>query len=528
MVILLLSFRLVNAQREVDSLKTLLAKAGNDTLKCNLLNQLTEVASDEEWPAFNLQMKTIAESHLKESKKDKLLHKTYSKFLAAALNNQGFEANTHDDFSTAIKYFNQSALIQEEIGDRSGAAVSFNNMGQAYSSKGDMNRALSWHKKSLELREELKDKFGIAQSLNSIGYVYENLGDITSALGYFEQALKIREEIGNKAGIANTLNSLAWVYAEQGYLDKAMEYYNRSYSLRDELGDKKGAAWVISNLGLLYDKMGEKTKAYKCWMKCLKTMEAIGDKEGIAHSLNNLATVYGDEGDLKKALGYFERSLKLREEMEDEQGLAESLNNIGALYLKLKKFDKAEEFNLKAFEIVKRLGLKHDLKRIASTLNNVYKEKGDHKKALQYLELYVATRDSIVNEETRKASIKSQLKYEYGKKVAADSIEHAREDEIARIRMAKQESDLKAKKNQQYALYGGLALVLVFGIFMFNRVQLAQRQKKIIESQKHLVEEKQTEIMDSIHYARRIQKALFTSEKYIDRTLGRLKREKVL
>jgi hypothetical protein len=37
-----------------------------------------------------------------------------------------------------------------------------------------------------------------------------------------------------------------------------------------------------------------------------------------------------------------------------------------------------------------------------------------------------------------------------------------------------------------------------------------------------LVEEKQKEILDSIYYARRIQRALITSEKYIENKLGKL------
>jgi hypothetical protein len=45
----------------------------------------------------------------------------------------------------------------------------------------------------------------------------------------------------------------------------------------------------------------------------------------------------------------------------------------------------------------------------------------------------------------------------------------------------------------------------------------------LIELQKDIVEEKQKEILDSIHYAKRIQKALITSEKYIEKELSRLK-----
>ena len=44
-----------------------------------------------------------------------------------------------------------------------------------------------------------------------------------------------------------------------------------------------------------------------------------------------------------------------------------------------------------------------------------------------------------------------------------------------------------------------------------------------IESQHKILEEKQKEIIDSITYARRIQKSLLPTEKYIDNSLKRLK-----
>jgi hypothetical protein len=137
--------------------------------------------------------------------------------------------------------------------------------------------------------------------------------------------------------------------------------------------------------------------------------------------------------------------------------------------------------------------------------------------------------DSINNEATRKASIRSQLKYDYEKQAAADSVAHAKETEVKNAEIARQTAELRAKRNQQFVLFGGLSLVIIFSGFMYNRFRITQKQKGVIElqkkeveSQKALVEEKQKEILDSIHYARRIQRALITSEKYVARNLSRL------
>jgi serine phosphatase RsbU (regulator of sigma subunit) len=66
-------------------------------------------------------------------------------------------------------------------------------------------------------------------------------------------------------------------------------------------------------------------------------------------------------------------------------------------------------------------------------------------------------------------------------------------------------------------------LVLIFSIIIFRRFKISKKQNEIIQMQKEeveqkneLIEEKQKEILDSIHYAKRIQSALLAHRNYID------------
>jgi signal transduction histidine kinase len=73
-------------------------------------------------------------------------------------------------------------------------------------------------------------------------------------------------------------------------------------------------------------------------------------------------------------------------------------------------------------------------------------------------------------------------------------------------------------------LIGAIAIAIgIIAIVIYRSLNTTKRQKQIIEKQKQLVEEKQKEILDSIHYAKRIQMALLTSEYYIEKQLKRLK-----
>jgi serine phosphatase RsbU (regulator of sigma subunit) len=140
--------------------------------------------------------------------------------------------------------------------------------------------------------------------------------------------------------------------------------------------------------------------------------------------------------------------------------------------------------------------------------------------------VYTQLRDSAVNESNRKATMQRYLRYNYDKKAAADSIRNLEEKKVSAAQIAAQRSALKQEQTQRYALYGGLSLLIVFGIFIFNRFKVTQKQKHIIEiknketeEQKVLIEEKQKEIVDSINYARRIQYALLANDEVLDNNL---------
>ncbi|MBK7667318.1 MAG: hypothetical protein IPJ32_08210, partial [Sphingobacteriaceae bacterium] len=82
-------------------------------------------------------------------------------------------------------------------------------------------------------------------------------------------------------------------------------------------------------------------------------------------------------------------------------------------------------------------------------------------------------------------------------------------------------------------IIGICGVLIVVLITRWRTRQLLKKQKELediitertfeISQQKHLIEEKQKEVMDSIRYARRIQSSLLPTEKYIAKFLGRFK-----
>jgi tetratricopeptide (TPR) repeat protein len=472
---------------------------------------------------------------------------------AVNLGNMGLAYANMSEYAKAIEYYSGALKMDEALGNKNGVIRHLSNMGNVYHSQSNLDKTLEYYLKALKISEEIGDNRGKANCLDYLGSVYRFHSDHSKALEYFFKALKIDEELSNKKGIARHLLNIGSSYQAQGEYKKALEYFSRSLIIYRELGDKANEAGCLGGLGLVYLDKSQYTKSLEYYFQSLKIEEEIKNKHGYAWTCGNIGVVYRNQGDSalqngnKKfteeikyplALEYFLKALKMYEELEDKDGIERNLANIGSAYVFLRKYREGEKYLDRAYKLVLTTGSVSGRKFIHQSFKELYEQTGRPDQALKHYKLFIQYRDSIRSEENTKASIQQEMQFMYEKKSAADSVKIAEQKKIVKAKLEASAASLKQEKTQRFALYGGLLLVLVFAGFMFNRFKVTQKQKKVIElkeaetqkqneiisHQKELVEEKQKEILDSIYYARRIQRALITNEMYIERNLNKLKK----
>lgn len=351
----------------------------------------------------------------------------------------------------------------------------------------------------------------LAGAINNIGVNYEQQGNLVDAILFFHKSLKIQEYFHDYDGAATTLNNIGAIYNALGNQDKTLEYFNKSLKLREQIGDKNGIAQSLNNIGSILYVQKDLSKSLSCFERSYDLYRETDDKEGMAYSLSNMGNIY-DLLNSDKALSYHQRSLKLREQIGDKKGEAFGLVNLGESYLLFNKKEEALIAAKKAYELSTSIGYPDNIQKSAYILSKIYKLKAEFPLALKYFEIAVQMKDSIRSEETNRASYKLQTKYEFEKQQAVKDAEHNKQMEIIAERGEKQTVIT-------YSIAVGLILLLMFSIFVYNRLQITKRQKNIIEEQKKLVEVKQKEILDSINYAKRIQGAILPSERIINETL---------
>lgn len=394
-------------------------------------------------------------------------------------------------------------------------ALALNTQGLICRYKGDNLQALELFGKSLAIRTELNDKNGMASCYANISNAYGQMSDYPRALEHTFKALAIFEEIGNKVGQAKAQSDIAIYYSTMGDSPKALKYFMSSLKLSEEIKDDYSIALASGNIGMIYIQRGKPDNALPFLIRGQLIDEKIGNMYGLIVKSVSISMIYRDLGEYEKALKEQDKAFKLCEQINYKEGFISSEVNYGYIYYYLKEYKKS----IIHFEKGKSLAIESgDLRNKKDCYKGLYLAKkglGNFESAIADYESYNKLNDSIYKEENVKEATKKEFQYTYEKKVAADSVKAIAEKKVIN-------AQLKQEQTQRYALYGGLFLMVVFAGFIFNRFKLSQKQKSIIEMQKHIVDEKQKEIIDSITYARRIQKSLLPTERYIDSSIKRL------
>jgi serine phosphatase RsbU (regulator of sigma subunit) len=273
---------------------------------------------------------------------------------------------------------------------------------------------------------------------------------------------------------------------------------------------------VRGSIGSIYNSQNDYARALEYTMKALQLNTKLGNKYGQTINCTSIGNIYDAMKDYDQALEYHFRSLKLDEEGEFRAALAVSHSNIGKIYTTLKKYREAEAFLTKGLVIAEEQKALESIKEINKNLSELYDHTNRPALAYKHFKQFVLIRDSISNDENTKNQTRAEMNYEFDKKEAIAKSDQDKKDAIA----------AEEKQQQQIVILAvsiGLLLVLILAAVIFRSLRNNQKknriielQKKDVETQKQLIEEKHKEITDSINYAERIQRSFLATKEILN------------
>jgi serine phosphatase RsbU (regulator of sigma subunit)/Tfp pilus assembly protein PilF len=413
----------------------------------------------------------------------------------------------YDRPDTSIILGTQALQLAEKIQWKKGMAATLHNLGIFNYFLSDNPKALDFYSESLKIKEELGDKAGIAKTLNNIGLIYNDQADYPKALDYYFRTLKIDDELGDKSGMAATLGNIGNIYEKQNDYPKALDYCFKAQKISEELGDKKSISSVYTTIGIIYHDQGDFKKALEFYNKAADISKDLGDENSLGKNLGNIGIVYYEQDEFEKALVFAFKALDIGEKSGNKNSIIIELASIGDIYTQTGKFAEAEKYLKKSLEICEQIGSKGIAITIEEHLTALYDTTGRYQLALKHQGNAMKLKEDVFNEDKNKEITRKELNYEFEKKESATKAEQDKKDLIAK-------AELKHKEQQRNYFIIGFVMLAFFAIFVFRAYRQKQKdnviislQKVEVEKQKHIIEEKNKGILDSITYARRIQQA---------------------
>lgn len=413
------------------------------------------------------------------------------------------------EFEKALGYHKRALAISISQKDEHREAFCYSSIGNNYHMRGNFDSSIYWHTKSIEVAQRVNEENIMAGSMGVVADAYANLYNYPKAIETYLAALDIAEKKQDKHNTAFIYAGMSDIYQRQADYPNAEKYLKMSISLSIEIGDLSRSCNGELTMAQLLIEKGDTALARQSAEKALQT--AIDNNYPIqqAWAWRLKGILKERENNLELAIEYYKGSLELSNKLNDQKEQAETHKVLAGALFKIGRNEEAIAEAQIALALADTIGSTGLRMEAADILSKAFEKNGDFKNALLYSRLVKTLSDSL--NDAGNAKRQAELFAEY-----ANAKEKAAQDKLN----AEQEAKYQQQKFLLIGASVGLVLLAVLAFFIFRNSQQKQRANEIISEQKKIVEEKNQEITDSIHYAKNIQQAMLPEAELIEGMFG--------
>lgn len=357
-------------------------------------------------------------------------------------------------------------------------------LGKIASNNYQDKESIELFKEGISCNETSPHDYLLAQFYFKKGVSEDYDQQFSASLESFHNALKIYRTLGFKENEISCLNSLGVVNKRFEKFDKAIEYYKTALAVANS--DDKfiyNRMLINNNLGQTYRDLGKLDTAIMHMEEAIVNCEDKSPKGKYRILLSTLGSCYILKGNINKGLDLKNESLELTR-LGGNKATIVAYEIEYAYYLStINRKEQAKTLLLDADKTLKKYNLTQLRKQYYATAKEVFKASGEFEKAYNHYQVYVAIRDSQLNENTQSKYLELQEKFETKEKEAM---------------IIAQESEINEQRSQRnlFMSFGGILSLI--GLFLWNRLKLNRKiyiQETELNTQKITQLEKEKKIL---------------------------------
>lgn len=362
---------------------------------------------------------------------------------------------------SAIAVIEPLAVITKKSNNLHISTILYAILGDLYKTNGQYSNSSKYYFTSLELAESLMLQKEIIQLYSALGETYRASGNYRKSLFYLHLAEKKAINNNNIDFLPQIQSRLASTYFELNYND---------FTDPDYIFLKK-----------LYQKWFPAESEFDIWkgftIKYVNSSQqkAITQGDTSLQILNNnlLGSYHYLNKNFDSAIYFHSKALNLIHNFPSSKDESLVLSSLSHGYRKKNNLPEAKKFGLEALEQANKKEILVYKWLALSALHETYKEQGNYKKALEYIEVKDSIYQILFNNSSRQKIFELQEKFNFGKK----------EDEIEKLQQEKeQESKARYFLIIIFILISFTLLLFLFVVYL--RFQNAKQKRIISEDEK--------------------------------------------
>ncbi len=437
---------------QVDSLQQLLTKAGQDTNRVNILNDL-----------LKLQATTFSEGQIDSLARESIAlsqQLSYAKGQVVALLRQALSLILRGNYALAKKYYDRALAVAEKDPDLTLRLRCYNDLGAYHGELSEYPEAIRYFTRSVGLGEKLGNR-------QAVLFGYHSMANISMDLKLYEEALKYclkGEEIlkDHPDGLY-----ILWENTARAYTELALETQQRSR--RDSCVRR----------GLAYARKG------------LMAARAAGNDAFTASFYLTLGNYYASlEKNYAKALDRLQKGLHYARKAEYENIIASLMLATARVHKDKREFARALPIALEALKKYEQTGARAYIAQTERLLGEIYHGAGNAPQAYRYASKGAARQDTLQQEERTKQVASLQAQFAFDRK----------EFEIRQLQQANEMQ--RVKNAQQATVRNGLiaiaALLFLLSGVLYNRFRLKQRTNLALEAKQREINQRNGQLQTSL------------------------------
>lgn len=183
------------------------------------------------------------------------------------------------------------------------------------------------------------------KTLSKIAYQYLNLKDIRNFKKTNNEAYRLALKIKDTFTLADSHWSTANFYKKREAYDSAFYHYNSAYNYFESIDKQYYAAKMLYTMAFIKGRYRDYTGSEILIFKAISKYKLLKKNKSLYASYNHLALLQSDIREHDKALFYHNKALTYIEKFKNKKNFYEaSLNNIGNVYIDKGNYSKALDY----------------------------------------------------------------------------------------------------------------------------------------------------------------------------------------